>query len=383
MGWPLSDEESMMRDALTTLAAELAAAELMRSAPGSDHSPESSSLSQRRWQAHTAGHGAGEDLDRVEQQRWQARAELFTARFAELELPGLWFGPEHGGSGASPAVWALTLQTLAAGSLTSAWLLFSHSLAALAWQSSWPKGWSQGVPLLSGCQASTAGAMAMMLPTSPWIVTGGYAHTQVTAMPRTVANLKPAPLHHLWQGPWWQELEAVPPGKAGVQAADLSPAAQHLLAWWDALGTAALAVGLGQQAVRLAKTYALERKAFGKPISSFQAIQAQWVDANTQVSAAEAMVRACAVRSDLAARTGAELALAIKPEHLGDAAAARIMATTAAREATRMATQVYGGNGVMCEYPVEWLWRAAKVLELQSGGLRRATQDLLQHRELA
>jgi butyryl-CoA dehydrogenase len=118
---------------------------------------------------------------------------------------------------------------------------------------------------------------------------------------------------------------------------------------------AALSVGLAQGCVDESLKYAKERQAFGMPIARYQAIQFKIADME---------VRAHTAR--LAYRHAAEKMLAgetIKKE----AAIAKLVASNAAMDNARDATQIFGGYGFMNEFPVGRFYRDAKILEIGEG----------------
>lgn len=118
---------------------------------------------------------------------------------------------------------------------------------------------------------------------------------------------------------------------------------------------AAMAVGLAQGALDAALTYARERRQFGQPLGSFQAIQFMLADSATEIEAARLLVRRAAWLHDHqrpATRESAEAKL------------------WAARTATRVcdrAIQVHGGYGYTRDFPVERAARDAKLCELGEG----------------
>lgn len=122
------------------------------------------------------------------------------------------------------------------------------------------------------------------------------------------------------------------------------------------LAMAALAVGLGQGALDAAVAYAKDRKQFGQPIASFQAIQWMLADARVELDAARLLVQRAAATDDGGGDARA------------DAAAARLYASEAGSRACSRALQVHGGYGYTREFPVERALRDVKVCELGDGG---------------
>jgi alkylation response protein AidB-like acyl-CoA dehydrogenase len=142
------------------------------------------------------------------------------------------------------------------------------------------------------------------------------------------------------------------------------------------LGVAAQALGIAQGATDYAAAYARERKQFGKPINSFQAIQFKLADMETQCAAArELLYQACAKvdRSD-AARLASGFAFEGPPlSHPADpdigkfSAMAKLFCSDVAMKVTVEAVQVLGGYGYVKEYPVERMMRDAKITQIYEG----------------
>jgi alkylation response protein AidB-like acyl-CoA dehydrogenase len=121
------------------------------------------------------------------------------------------------------------------------------------------------------------------------------------------------------------------------------------------LGIAAQAVGIAQAALTHATRYAAERRQFGKPIKEFQAIQFRLADMAMRVAASRALLHAAATARD-------------RGQHVTQfCAMAKLMASEAAMWVTTQAIQIFGGYGYMKEYPVERLFRDAKVTEIYEG----------------
>lgn len=128
------------------------------------------------------------------------------------------------------------------------------------------------------------------------------------------------------------------------------------------IAIAALAVGCLQRMLEETTSYSQERLAFGKPIATYQGVSFQVADIAVMTEAARALVyKAAWLREQHAAgkRSMAEVKQA--------ASIAKLYATESAVTATRIATQVFGGNGFMEEYPVTRFYRDAKILEIGEG----------------
>jgi len=117
----------------------------------------------------------------------------------------------------------------------------------------------------------------------------------------------------------------------------------------------ALAVGLARGALEEARAYAQERKAFGQPIASFQAIGFMLADMATELDAARLLVRRAAALCDRGERFGREASMA------------KLFASEAAMRATSKAIQIHGGYGFIREFPVERYYRDAKLCEIGEG----------------
>jgi alkylation response protein AidB-like acyl-CoA dehydrogenase len=122
------------------------------------------------------------------------------------------------------------------------------------------------------------------------------------------------------------------------------------------LGVAAQALGIAQGATDYAAAYAQERRQFGKPIASFQAIQFKLADMETQCAAArELLYQACAKidRGD--------------PDVGKYSAMAKLFCSDTAMSVTVEAVQILGGYGYVKEYPVERMMRDAKITQIYEG----------------
>jgi alkylation response protein AidB-like acyl-CoA dehydrogenase len=118
----------------------------------------------------------------------------------------------------------------------------------------------------------------------------------------------------------------------------------------------AQAVGIAQGALDFAIHYANGRIQFGKPISSFQAIQFMIADMATRVEAARALVYKAAAQIDEKLEETEKLS-----------AISKYFASDIAMEVTTDAVQILGGYGYMKDYPVERMMRDAKVTQIYEG----------------
>lgn len=121
------------------------------------------------------------------------------------------------------------------------------------------------------------------------------------------------------------------------------------------IGIAAQALGIAQGAMNETIKYVKERKQFGKPISAFQNTQFQMADLQTRIVASRLLVRQAAFKKD----QGIPYSV--------DAAMAKLYAAETAMEVTNKAIQFHGGYGYTREYPVERMFRDAKITEIYEG----------------
>jgi short-chain 2-methylacyl-CoA dehydrogenase len=121
------------------------------------------------------------------------------------------------------------------------------------------------------------------------------------------------------------------------------------------IGVAAMGVGLAQGALDEALAYARERRAFGQPISKFQAIQTKLADLSTEIEAARLLVHKAAWLKD----RGRPFTLT--------AAQAKLKTGRLAVRASEEAVQIHGGYGYIEEFPVCRFYRDAKILTIGEG----------------
>ena len=121
------------------------------------------------------------------------------------------------------------------------------------------------------------------------------------------------------------------------------------------IGIAAQAVGIAQGAFEEALKYSQQRMAFGHPISNFQAIQFMLADMATEIDAARLLARKAAWKQDIGARFSMEASIA------------KLFASEMATRVTHKAIQIHGGYGYSREYPVERMYRDARITEIYEG----------------
>jgi alkylation response protein AidB-like acyl-CoA dehydrogenase len=107
--------------------------------------------------------------------------------------------------------------------------------------------------------------------------------------------------------------------------------------------------------VEESRTYAKDRKAFGKPIAEFQAIAFSLADMATEVDAARLLVWRASALCDAGKPFGREASMA------------KLFASEAAMRATSKAIQIHGGYGYTRDFPVERQFRDAKLCEIGEG----------------
>jgi len=121
------------------------------------------------------------------------------------------------------------------------------------------------------------------------------------------------------------------------------------------IGIGALSIGLAQAAMEYSIDYAKERLAFGQPIANYEAIQWMLADAATEIEAARMMIQRAAW---------------LKQEgrpYAKEAAMGKLFATEMAERVCRNAIQIHGGYGYSSEYPVERIYRDARLMTIGEG----------------
>jgi len=121
------------------------------------------------------------------------------------------------------------------------------------------------------------------------------------------------------------------------------------------IGIAAQALGISRAALDAAAAYALERKAFGKPIAEIQTLQNYFADMATQLDAARLLTLRAAWLKDQGKPFGKEAAMA------------KLYASEASAFITTKAIQIHGGYGYVHEYDVERYFRDARITEIYEG----------------
>jgi alkylation response protein AidB-like acyl-CoA dehydrogenase len=126
-------------------------------------------------------------------------------------------------------------------------------------------------------------------------------------------------------------------------------------------------IGLSQGALDHAVKYTGERRQFGKAISEFQAVQHQLARAATELHAARLMVYEAARLRDQGL------------PFLNEAAMCKIFSSEVAERVTSLAVNLFGGNGFVKDYPVEKLYRDAKIGQIYEGTSNLQLETIAKH----
>ena len=121
-------------------------------------------------------------------------------------------------------------------------------------------------------------------------------------------------------------------------------------------GVAAQALGIAQGAFDAALNYARTRVQFGKPISSFQAIQHTLADMATSIEAVRSLIYSTSRMIDKGVKN-----------YSRESAMCKVLASDTAMKVTTEALQIFGGYGYMKDYPIEKMMRDAKITQIYEG----------------
>jgi butyryl-CoA dehydrogenase len=121
------------------------------------------------------------------------------------------------------------------------------------------------------------------------------------------------------------------------------------------IGIAAQSVGMAQAAFEAARDYARERKSFGKPIAEHQAVAFRLADMATQIEAARQLVWHAALLRE------ADMPC------ISQASMAKLFASEMVERVCSDAIQIHGGYGYMRDYPVERIYRDARICQIYEG----------------
>jgi len=333
------------------------------------------------------------------------QAQQFSAdlvpRLAALGLMGIQFPEEYGGAGMSAIDYCICIEELARVDPAVALSVAAHNglcAAHIALAGTEQQKQLHLVPLARGekigawgLTESTSGSDAAAMRTTAaksdggWVLNGSKTFTThgrigdiLVVMAVTTPRAAPS------KGISAFIVEKGTPGfspgkkedKLGMRASDTSEVrlencrvpADHLLGKeghgfvdtmqvLDAgrIGIAALAVGLAQGAYEAALHYARERRAFGKTIGSFQAIQWKLADNATRIEAARLLTYRAAYKRGRAERTTLESAMA------------KLYASEIAVKAADDCVQIFGGYGFVKDYPAEKYFRDVKLTTIGEG----------------
>jgi alkylation response protein AidB-like acyl-CoA dehydrogenase len=121
------------------------------------------------------------------------------------------------------------------------------------------------------------------------------------------------------------------------------------------IGIAAQAIGIARNAYNEAIKYAQQREQFGSPISEFQSIQWMLADMATEINASQLLTYKASVLRDQGERCAKEASMA------------KLYASETAVRCADHAVQIHGGYGYIQDFPVERLYRDAKITQLYEG----------------
>jgi alkylation response protein AidB-like acyl-CoA dehydrogenase len=334
-----------------------------------------------------------EELDRTKSFPYEIVAQL-----GKLGLMGIPFPEEYGGGGGDTLAYALVVEELTRVDSSVAITLCAHTslgtqpihlFGSEAQKREWLPRLCSGERLGAfGLTEPEAGSDAGNVKTrarldgEEWVIDGAKqfitnAGTDISAMVCITARTGEEEISNLIVPngtPGYEQGE--PYRKMGWNASDTRPLTfsdcrvpeENLLGPRGAgfkqflhildigrIGVAAMGVGLAQGALDEALSYAKQRKAFGKPISKFQAIQTKLADMSSEIEAARLLVYKAAREKD----HGRNFTLT--------AAQAKLKTGRLAVRCCEEAVQIHGGYGFIEEYPVCRFYRDAKILTIGEG----------------
>ncbi len=357
--------------------------------------PDDHQLLQRTVRDFAVGEVApvAEELDRTKSFPYEIVRKL-----ADLNLMGIPFPEEYGGAGADTLAYAIAVEELTRVDSSVAITLCAHTslgtqpiyvFGSEDQKREWlPRLTSGDILGAFGLTEPEAGSDAGNTQTravrddGSWVINGAKqfitnAGTDISGVVTITAKTGPDEISNFIVAngtPGYEQGE--PYRKMGWNASDtrpltftdcrvpeenlLGPVGQGFKQFLHVLdigriGVAAMGVGLAQGALDEAIAYAKERRAFGKPISKFQAIQAKLADMATEIEAARLLVYKAARLKD----AGRNFSLT--------AAQAKLKTGRLAVRCTEEAVQIHGGYGYIEEYPVCRFYRDAKILTIGEG----------------
>jgi short-chain 2-methylacyl-CoA dehydrogenase len=334
-----------------------------------------------------------EELDREHRFPYELVSEM-----AELGLMGMTIPEEYGGAGTDTVSYAIAVEELTrVDSSVAITVAAHHSLGTLPiylygteeQKREWVPELASGQKLAAfGLTEPEAGSDAgatrtrAELQDGQWVINGSKmfitnAGTDITAcvtitavtgkdeisnivVPNGTPGYEIAPAMHKlgWRASDTRELSfrdvRVPEGNL------LGPRGKGFQQFLEILdggriSVAAMGLGLAQGAYDLAAAYAKERKQFGKPIATFQAIQFQLADMATEIEAGRNMVYKAAWLKDQ------------NRPFAKEAAMAKLYTGELSNRAANAALQIHGGYGFMDESAISRLYRDQKILEIGEG----------------
>ena len=334
-----------------------------------------------------------EDLDREHRFPYELVGEM-----AGLGLMGMTIPEEYGGAGTDTVSYALAVEELTrVDSSVAITMAAHHSLGTLPiylfgseeQKREWVPPLASGEKLAAfGLTEPEAGSDAgasrtrAELRDGEWVINGSKmfitnAGTDITACVTITALTGDGEISNIIVPNGTPGYEIAPPmRKLGWRASDtrelsfrdvrvpegnlLGPRGKGFQQFLEILdggriSVAAMGLGLAQGAYDLAASYAKERKQFGRPISSFQAIQFQLADMATEIEAGRNMVYKAAWLKDQ------------NRPFAKEAAMAKLYTGELSHRAANTALQIHGGYGFMDEYAISRLYRDQKILEIGEG----------------
>jgi alkylation response protein AidB-like acyl-CoA dehydrogenase len=321
--------------------------------------------------------------------------------FAEHDLFGLPFEPEHGGTGTGTLMLNVAIEEVAKACASSALMLMIQELGSLPiklfgtdeqkrrWLPRLAAGeWTPAFALSEPDAGSDPGGMRTraVRDGDEWVIDGSknwITNLGIADLYVVFAVTDPDAGHS--RGISCFVVEADAPGlsigklehKLGIRGSPTGQPvfegvrvpAEHLIGEENEgfkvamttldrsrLGVAAQALGIAQGATDYAAAYAAERRQFGQPINRFQAIQFKLADMETRCAAGRALLYEACAKVDRGDRDIGK-----------HSAMAKLFCSDAAMEVTVEAVQVLGGYGYVKEYPVERMLRDAKITQIYEG----------------
>jgi alkylation response protein AidB-like acyl-CoA dehydrogenase len=268
----------------------------------------------------------------------------------ELGWPGIAVAEEHGGQGLGAVELAVLLEEL--GYACAATPYLSTAVAAAVIQSAGtPEQQARWLPELASGEKTAAIGTADLLADG------------VGAAVAVVIDGSDA---YLVESPQAEALTTIDSTRrfATIDATDGEPLAAHAAARIHA-AIAAEVVGISQRALEMTLEYVKDRKQFGVPVGSFQAVSHRCAQMllHTESARSTAYYAAWAADAD--------------PERLAEGAAlAAAAAADGGREVTASAIQAHGGIGFTWEADVHWLYKRAQLDTAMLGGARRHREAL-------